>query len=85
MNWSAYLIIAVLIAIVATLARAMLTMLRGGGDRTHTARALTWRIGLSVALFLTLLLGFATGVLKPHGVQREFGPAAPEDAPAQSQ
>ena len=30
------------------------------------ARALTWRIGLSVVLFLLLLAGFASGVLQPH-------------------
>jgi hypothetical protein len=30
-------------------------------------RALTWRIGLSVALFLLLLLGWYLGLIQPHG------------------
>lgn len=86
--WSAYLIVAVLVVILIALARALLAMLRGGAgraDRASTARALTWRIGLSVALFVLLLVGYATGVLEPHGVQRGFGPPAPAGTPAQSQ
>lgn len=82
--WSAYLIVAVLIAVFAALARGMVSMLRGGRtDRTATVRALTWRIGLSVALFIALLIGFATGVLRPHGVQRDFGPVAPVQSQSQ--
>lgn len=83
--WSAYLIVAVLVVILIALARALLAMLRGGADRASTARALTWRIGLSVALFVLLLVGYATGVLEPHGVQRDFGPPVDTGVPAQSQ
>jgi hypothetical protein len=32
-------------------------------------RALTWRIGLSVALFLLLLLAWRMGYIRPHGLQ----------------
>jgi len=35
-------------------------------DHNRMARALTWRIGLSVLLFVLLLAGFASGVLQPH-------------------
>jgi hypothetical protein len=31
-------------------------------------RALTWRIGLSVALFVLLMLAWYTGLIAPHGI-----------------
>ncbi|HIN82215.1 MAG TPA: DUF2909 domain-containing protein, partial [Chromatiales bacterium] len=33
----------------------------------RTLKALTWRIGLSVALFILLMVGYATGLIQPHG------------------
>ncbi len=59
-------ILAMLAAILFALGSAVFAMLgpRRGHDRM--ARALTWRIGLSVALFVLLLAGFASGVLEPH-------------------
>lgn len=39
---------------------------RGGSRRT--VNALTWRIGLSVALIALVSLGIATGFIQPHGV-----------------
>lgn len=38
----------------------------GRGDRT--VKALSWRIGLSLCLFLLLFIGFALGLIKPHGI-----------------
>jgi hypothetical protein len=34
------------------------------------ARALTLRVGLSVALFLLLMLAWRAGLIEPHGVGR---------------
>jgi len=31
-------------------------------------RALTWRIGLSVALFVLLMLAWYFGLIAPHGI-----------------
>ena len=39
---------------------------RGGSDRM--VKALTRRIGLSVALIVLVLVGIATGLIEPHGV-----------------
>ena len=39
---------------------------RGGSRRT--VNALTWRIGLSIALIALVSLGIATGFIQPHGV-----------------
>jgi Protein of unknown function (DUF2909) len=36
------------------------------GDTTEkTVKALTWRIGLSLGLFLLLMLAFSTGIIGP--------------------
>jgi hypothetical protein len=32
-------------------------------------RALTWRIALSVALFLVMLIAWRMGYIRPHGLQ----------------
>jgi len=54
-----------LIAIVASLGSAAVFMLRGRGDSRRMARALAWRVGLSVTLFVVLLLGYYFGLLQP--------------------
>ncbi len=33
-----------------------------------TAKALTWRISLSLALFILIFLAYATGLIKPQGI-----------------
>lgn len=42
------------------------------------ARALTWRIGLSVALLLFLLLGANQGWIKPNSVTPQFAEPQPD-------
>jgi hypothetical protein len=60
-----YVVIAALIAIVLSLGSAAVFMLRSRGDSTHMAKALTWRVGLSVALFLLLMIGYWLGFFQP--------------------
>lgn len=61
-------IILMLLAILASLFSALVQLLRGGGGGTGTARALTWRIGLSLALFLLLLAGLYFDVIPQQGL-----------------
>lgn len=76
-----FIIVLALLAILAALASAGLFMLRrrpGGepgaesADPTHRdkrmARALALRVGLSVALFLLILLAYSLGWIQPSGV-----------------
>jgi len=56
-----YVVIAILIAIVASLASALWAMLRPGKDPKRMVRALSLRVGLSVALFLMLMAGYYFG------------------------
>ena len=54
-----------LVAIIASLGSAAVFMLRSGGDSKRMARALTLRVGLSVALFLLLMAGYYFGFFRP--------------------
>lgn len=61
------IIIVFLLVIFFSLGSAFYYMLTDQGDSRRTAKALTWRIGLSLALFLLLMLAFALGWIQPHG------------------
>jgi len=61
-------VILMLIAIVLSLGKAMFHMSSGGEQTAGTVQALTVRIGLSVALFLFLILGWAFGLVTPHAL-----------------
>jgi len=63
------LIVAILIAIIFSLGAALFQMATGKGDSGKMLKALIWRIGLSVALFLLLLLAWRAGLIKPNGVK----------------
>jgi Na+-driven multidrug efflux pump len=60
-----YVVIAMLIMIVASLASALFFMLRGRDDPKKMARALAIRVGLSVALFVMLMAGWYLGFFQP--------------------
>lgn len=57
-----YLVIAVLLAIVASLASAAIFMMRDRGNSRRMVKALAVRVGLSVALFAFLMLGYYFGL-----------------------
>lgn len=63
------LIIAILIAIVASLGSALFHLARGTGDSKRMVRALAIRVGLSLALFILLMAAWYTGLIAPHDVQ----------------
>ena len=60
------LIVITLMAIVASLGRAMFAMTAGPTTSKAMVNALTVRITLSVLLFLLLMLGWYTHVIVPH-------------------
>jgi len=62
------LIVLMFLAIVASLGSALFHLSRSGGDSKKMARALTLRVGLSVGLFVLLMLAWATGLISPHGL-----------------
>ena len=60
------LIVLALLAIVASLGKALFSMSSGPEHSARVLQALTWRIGLSLALFVTLLLGYYFGLIRPN-------------------
>lgn len=62
------LIIVLLILILLSLSSGMFFLVHDKGSTDRTVKSLTVRIVLSVLLFLLLFVGFATGLIKPHGI-----------------
>lgn len=66
------LMVVMLVAVLLALAGAGVYMLRKGepgqARSRHMARALALRVGLSVALFLLILLSWAMGWMQPSGI-----------------
>ena len=67
-----YLVAAAFLAILASLAAAGFLMLRGGKEgeprSRRMARALALRIGISVALFICILVAWKLGYVRPTGI-----------------
>jgi cytochrome bd-type quinol oxidase subunit 2 len=63
-----YLIVAVLVAIVASLGSGLYFMLKDKGDSRRMVNSLTVRISLSVALFVLLFVAWYLGLIQPHPV-----------------
>jgi len=62
------IIIVVMLIILFALGSSLFYLVRDEGKTTRTVKALTWRIGLSLALFLLLFLAFSMGWIKPHSI-----------------
>ena len=62
------LVVAFLAAILYNLGAGLYYMLADQGTTDRTVRALTRRIGLSLALIALVAVGIVTGVIEPHGV-----------------
>ncbi len=61
-------IIIAFILIIASLGLALKYLFIDGERSSRTVKALTYRIGMSIALFFLLLLGYQAGILHPHGL-----------------
>ena len=68
-----------LFAIFVSLTLGMVFLVQDKGKSQRTVRSLTVRIVLSLLLFALLIVGFATGMIHPHGVTPE-NPQAPAPA-----
>jgi hypothetical protein len=58
-----YAVIIVLLLILGSLASALFYLIKGRGDPRKMALALTFRVGLSVALFVLLMAGYYFGLI----------------------
>jgi len=62
------LIIALMLAILFSLFRALYFLVTEEKDSKRTAISLSWRIGLSVALFVLIVTSILMGWVEPHGL-----------------
>lgn len=67
-----YLVLAAFVAIAASLGSALYFMMRDGQDgrpkTSNMARALAVRVGLSIVLFVCILLAWKFGYIRPTGL-----------------
>lgn len=65
------LTILMILLIVGSLFSALLQLTRkkDGDDDASVVKALTLRVGLSVCLFVLLLVGFRLGIISPQGLR----------------
>ncbi len=60
-------ILSLLVIVLISLASALVAMAKG--DKSDKmVKSLSWRIGLSVLIFILLLIGQAMGFITPHGL-----------------
>jgi hypothetical protein len=81
-------IFTMLFLILLSLGFGLFFLIHDRGPGRRTVKALTVRIGLSLALFALLLLAYAAGLIRPHGLRPEQPPAAApqqETRPSHSQ
>ena len=60
------IIVLTLLAILLSLGKALFSMSSGPENAARVVQALSWRIGLSVALFVSLLLSYHLGWISPN-------------------
>lgn len=57
------IVILFLVVILASLGSALYFLVKDQGPSTRTAKALTWRVALSITLFALLMLGYHFGFI----------------------
>jgi hypothetical protein len=62
------IVVLFLFIIIGSLFSGLFYLVKDKGASERTVKALTLRIGLSVLLFILLMIGYATGLLQPHGI-----------------
>jgi predicted histidine transporter YuiF (NhaC family) len=66
--WIKIIVVLAFLGIIVSLASGLFFLVNDKGDSRRTLRALTWRIGLSVGLFVFIMILVGLDVIQPHGV-----------------
>lgn len=61
-------IVFLLLVVLVSLGSALYHLVNNKGNSDKLVKSLTWRIGLSVGIFIILLIGQAVGLIQPHGL-----------------
>ena len=57
-----------MLVILISLASGLVFLVRDEGKSKRTVKALSWRIGISLALFVFLFLAFSLDWIRPHAI-----------------
>ena len=63
------LVVAIFVGVLASLASALLFLVKDRGRSDRTVKALTMRVGISIGLLCLLILLWALGLIQPHGIR----------------
>lgn len=63
-----WVVLGMLVVIFWSLGSGLFYLIKDPTGKKRTVKALTWRIILSLALFLMLFLGYALGLITPHAI-----------------
>lgn len=66
---SKILIVVIFLGILISMGSALVFLIKDKGQSNRTLHALTWRIVISVALFVLLFVLWALGLINPHGIR----------------
>lgn len=58
----------ILLAIIISLGSALRYLVSDDGKTDRVLQMLTWRIGMSVGLFVLLMVAWYFGLIQPHGI-----------------
>ena len=61
-------IVILLLVVIFSLGQALVYLIIDESKTDRMLKSLTWRIGLSVFIFILLLIGQAVGLIQPHGL-----------------
>lgn len=71
------IVIGLFVAVLAALGVGLVFLLRSDGSSAGLANALTVRVGLSVLLFVLLMVAWYAGLIEPHGILPTPPPPSP--------
>ena len=63
------IVVAIFIGVLASLASALLYLVKDRGQSDRAVKALTMRVGISIGLLCLLVLLWALGFIQPHGIR----------------
>jgi hypothetical protein len=63
------MVVLLLLFIFYSLGSALYFMVKDKAGSTRAVKALSWRIGLSILLFIFLVVAFALGWIQPHSIR----------------
>ncbi|HET9049936.1 MAG: twin transmembrane helix small protein [Xanthomonadales bacterium] len=66
--WPKVVVAIFVVLILYNLGAGLYYMIVDKGQTKRTVNALTWRVGLSAALIVFLIVAIWTGIITPHGV-----------------